>query len=93
MAAIKIENRKVNGVEEEAKLNFWAGKETCWDTCHCPEMIKAECPATQSTSFCPAGRSRGLTANWMTGGRRGRIPASVKCARYTRNMGMGNRSG
>ncbi len=25
--------------------DFWAGKAPCWEMCHCPEMIKAECPA------------------------------------------------
>ena len=26
---------------------FWAGKTPCWEMCHCPQMIREECPAAK----------------------------------------------
>jgi len=25
--------------------NFWKDKTQCWEMCHCPDMIRNECPA------------------------------------------------
>jgi len=30
---------------------FWAGKAPCWEMCHCPQMIREECPATKYPSL------------------------------------------
>ncbi len=30
---------------------FWAGKSPCWEMCHCPEVIKNECPAPKFQSL------------------------------------------
>jgi len=44
-------------VEKESKpvgvadTNFWQGKKVCWEMCHCPEVIKSECPAPRYPSF------------------------------------------
>lgn len=29
----------------EDRFNFWTGKTPCWEMCHCPVMIREECPA------------------------------------------------
>ena len=29
----------------EPSKGFWADKTACWEMCHCPEMIRRECPA------------------------------------------------
>jgi len=39
-----IEREKI--AHREA-AGFWAGKTPCWETCHCPQMIREECPATK----------------------------------------------
>lgn len=31
---------------EELYEGFWEGKIPCWTMCHCPPVIKAECPAS-----------------------------------------------
>jgi hypothetical protein len=41
------ETQKINITTEISKFNFWADKQPCWEKCHCPEIIKAECPATK----------------------------------------------
>lgn len=27
--------------------NFWNGKSPCWEMCHCPAIIREECPASK----------------------------------------------
>ena len=34
--------------KEELK-SFWEGKTACWQMCHCPPMIREDCPATRFT--------------------------------------------
>ncbi|MCX6005492.1 MAG: hypothetical protein NT082_07470 [Chloroflexi bacterium] len=46
MAEVIEKTKKGTPVEETNGVNFWADKQACWEKCHCPEMIKAECPAT-----------------------------------------------
>jgi len=29
----------------EQKADYWVEKTPCWEACHCPSMIKNECPA------------------------------------------------
>lgn len=31
--------------------DFWAGKSSCWEMCHCPTMIREECPASHYVSL------------------------------------------
>ena len=31
--------------------DFWSGKAACWEMCHCPPVIKNECPASKFTSL------------------------------------------
>lgn len=41
-----IEKIQRTETEKDASMfNFWADKQPCWEKCHCPELIKAECPA------------------------------------------------
>jgi hypothetical protein len=47
MAELKVNVVQETGVQEERGFNFWTGKDTCWNKCHCPEMIQAECPAAK----------------------------------------------
>ncbi|MDD5311840.1 MAG: hypothetical protein PHO26_02240 [Dehalococcoidia bacterium] len=47
MAEVIEKTKKGTTVEEVTGVNFWTDKQACWEKCHCPEMIKAECPATK----------------------------------------------
>lgn len=44
--------------KEEEKVSFWTGKTPCWETCHCPAMIREECPATKY-AFLPCWQIEG----------------------------------
>jgi len=44
--------RRVREVaEREGTPDFWQGKTACWEMCHCPEVIKSECPASKYRSL------------------------------------------
>lgn len=36
---------KEGELDKESSSDFWAGKTPCWQMCHCPKMIRDECPA------------------------------------------------
>lgn len=61
---------KVNRPVEGGTSDFWQGKTPCWQTCHCPELLKVECPAPRYPSL-PCWEIEGtyckLTAD-LTGG-------------------------
>ena len=46
MTAIIEKVQKTETEQDASRFNFWADKQPCWEKCHCPELIKAECPAT-----------------------------------------------
>ena len=37
--------------EREVTPDFWQEKTPCWEICHCPEVIKRECPAPKYRYF------------------------------------------
>lgn len=37
--------------ERESIPDFWQWKTPCWQMCHCPEVIKSECPAPKYPSL------------------------------------------
>ncbi|MBN1376373.1 MAG: hypothetical protein JXA01_09480 [Dehalococcoidia bacterium] len=47
MAKMIVQAEKERGAEQIDVNNFWAGKQPCWEKCHCPDMIKGECPAAK----------------------------------------------
>lgn len=38
-------------VEMGSIPSFWQGKTACWEMCHCPEVIKSDCPAYKYRTF------------------------------------------
>ncbi len=56
--------------EREGTSDFWQGKTPCWEMCHCPQVIKGECPAPKYPSL-PCWEIEGtyckLTANGTSG--------------------------
>ena len=61
---------KVREPVEAVASDFWQGKTPCWQMCHCPEVIKRDCPAPQYPSL-PCWEIEGtyckLTANGTSG--------------------------
>ncbi len=52
---------EISGKEEIARetgADFWTGKTSCWETCHCPPSIKNECPVSTYT-FLPCWEIEG----------------------------------
>jgi hypothetical protein len=52
---------KLNKVAQSStgdKTNFWSGKSPCWEMCHCPAMIREECPAPKY-QFIPCWQIEG----------------------------------
>jgi hypothetical protein len=45
----KMKKDKETTIVIDKKINFWAGKTPCWESCHCPEMIKEGCPVSKHT--------------------------------------------
>jgi hypothetical protein len=43
MAELMEKVQNTDTAQETSRFNFWADKQPCWEKCHCPEMIKAEC--------------------------------------------------
>jgi len=43
---------------KKGKTDFWAGKTTCYQLCHCPSAIRDECPATKH-NFLPCWEIEG----------------------------------
>ncbi len=44
MKAVTVQREEIT---QEETMGFWAGKTPCWKMCHCPQMIREECPATK----------------------------------------------
>ena len=57
--------------EREGSSDFWQGKTACWEMCHCPEVIKSECPASKYRSF-PCWEIEGTYCKLTTDGTSGK---------------------
>lgn len=80
--------KTVNGVEEGKKNGFWADREACWEKCHCPEMIQAECPATRY-QFLPCWEIEGTYCKLDDRGATGRDTTVCQTCRVYREYGQG----
>ncbi len=70
--------------EREVTLDFWQGKTPCWEMCHCPEVIKSECPAPKYVPF-PCWEIEGTYCKLTTDGTSGRdISICQMCRVYKR---------
>lgn len=50
MLKLKQIKRGIIGQVKEP-INFWQDKTPCWELCHCPEVIKSQCPASKYPSL------------------------------------------
>jgi len=58
---------KEEALAPEAGTDFWAGKTSCWEICHCPPSIKNDCPASMYT-FLPCWEVEGTYCKLQKGG-------------------------
>ncbi len=86
MAELKIKTVQETGVQEERGFNFWAGKESCWNKCHCPEMIQAECPAVKY-QFLPCWEIEGTYCKLDDHGATGKDTSICEVCRVYKKYG------
>jgi len=73
--------------EREVTLDFWQGKTPCWEMCHCPEVIKSECPAPKYPSF-PCWEIEGTYCKLTTDGTSGRDISICQVCRVHKQWGQ-----
>jgi hypothetical protein len=88
MDELKVETTRVNRVEEVTEHDFWAGKEACWEKCHCPDTIRAECPATKY-QFLPCWEIEGTYCKLDDMGATGRDTSICQVCQVYRKYGNG----
>ena len=70
--------------ERERATDFWQGKIPCWEMCHCPQVIKSECPAPKYPSF-PCWEIEGTYCKLTADGTSGKdISICRRCRVYRR---------
>jgi hypothetical protein len=88
MAELKVKTMKENQVEVERGFNFWADKETCWNKCHCPEMIQAECAAVKY-QFLPCWEIEGTYCKLNEKGATGKDTTVCQTCQVYKKYGNG----
>ena len=73
---------------EELRLDFWQGRAPCWEMCHCPEMIRRECPA-QKYTFLPCWEIEGTYCKLDDSGATGRDTSICELCRVYKRWGEG----
>jgi hypothetical protein len=82
---MRAEIREIEGIE--GILDFWQGKTPCWQMCHCPEVVRNECPAPKYPSF-PCWEIEGTYCKLTADGTSGRdISICQQCRVYKRWSG------
>jgi hypothetical protein len=70
------------------RTEVWVDTDTCWDKCHCPEMIKRECPAPKYT-FLKCWEIEGTYCKLNDYGARGDDTTICESCRVYRKFGNG----
>ena len=83
-----MQANKVAPVAEEARENYWTGKTPCWEKNHCPEMIKAECPAMKF-QFLPCWQIEGTYCKLNDNGATGRDTTICETCQTYKKYGKG----
>lgn len=74
----------------EGLQNFWAGKSSCWEMCHCPIMIREECPASKY-QFLPCWQIEGTYCKLDDFGESGSDVTICEVCRVYKRYGMNER--
>lgn len=84
-------NEKTQRFYVEAGLsrsNYWADKQPCWEKCHCPELIKAECPSVKY-QFLPCWEIEGTYCKLDDHGATGKDTSICEVCRVYKKYGNG----
>ena len=82
----KVQNTET--AREVSGFNFWADKQPCWEKCHCPAMIKAECPSTLY-QFLPCWEIEGTYCKLDDYGSAGKDTSICEVCRVYKKYGDG----
>lgn len=74
----------------EGLQNFWAGKSSCWEMCHCPIMIREECPVSKY-QFLPCWQIEGTYCKLDDFGESGSDVTICEVCRVYKRYGMNER--
>jgi hypothetical protein len=74
--------------KEISQFNFWSDKQPCWEKCHCPELIKAECPSTKY-QFLPCWEIEGTYCKLDDHGSTGKDTSICEVCRVYKKYGNG----
>jgi hypothetical protein len=88
MAGIMVKTAKTEGVGAVTTNGFWADKQPCWEKCHCPEMIKQECPASRY-QFLPCWEIEGTYCKLDDKGATGKDTSICEMCQVYKKYGNG----
>jgi hypothetical protein len=86
MAEVIEKVQKADAGQDTSKFNFWTDKQPCWEKCHCPELIKAECPAT-TYQFVPCWEIEGTYCKLDDHGATGKDTSICEVCRVYKKYG------
>jgi len=75
-------------IGKERGRDFWAGKTPCWEMCHCPQMIREECPVSKY-AFLPCWEIEGTYCKLDDYGATGRDTTICELCRVYKRWGQG----
>ena len=88
MAGVMVKTVKTEGVGAVTTNGFWADKQPCWEQCHCPEMIKQECPASKY-QFLPCWEIEGTYCKLDDKGATGKDTSICEMCQVYKKYGNG----
>jgi hypothetical protein len=72
----------------DGQINFWNGKSPCWEMCHCPAMIREECPSPKY-QFLPCWQIEGTYCKLDDYGKTGTDTTICEICRVYKKYGKG----
>ena len=83
---MKIKAGDLEKAEIEKAFNYWQNKIPCWGTCHCPTIIRSECPANKY-QFLPCWEIEGSYCKLDDYGADGKDTSICKICKVYRTYG------
>ena len=88
MAETRVKANRATEVKEGKGVNFWIGKNPCYELCNCPEMIANECPVAKY-QFLPCWEIEGTYCKLDDRGATGRDTSICESCRVYKKYGNG----
>lgn len=86
MNQVSEKNKRIDAEIEASRFNFWQDKQPCWEKCHCPEAIKADCPSTKY-QFVPCWEIEGTYCKLDDHGATGKDTSICEVCRVYKKYG------